>query len=116
MFPIEATELTPYGKLIPDQYVMERKSKYLHEDDECSKPGGCNGKLEPIIDVLGYCRGYKIQCEDEEEKNKKTHLNWLMCNECHMRYKPVGKLGYIWADAGHYGYMIEYKEDNDDAE
>lgn len=97
MFPVIATKLTPYGKLIPDQYVMERKSKYLHLDDECIKPGGCDGILEPIQDVLGYCR--------------KGHEDWLMCNSCHMRYKPLDGVGYIWADGGsYYGYMIEYSE------
>lgn len=117
MFPVIATKLTPYGKLIPDQYVMERKSKYLHEDDNCIKPGGCDGKLKPILDVLEYCRGYKIKCKNDEERNEKTHQNWLMCDQCNMRYKPIDRLGYIWADAGYYGYSIEYTEgDEDDAE
>ena len=93
--------VTKYGKIIPDQFVTDRKSGYLHQGDKCIKPGGCGGTLEPIQDVLEYCR--------------KGHEDWLMCDQCNMRYKPVDRLGYVWADAGHYGYSIEYKEDNDDA-
>lgn len=94
---IELPQVTPYGRAIPDQYVMKRKSKYLHEDDACIKPGGCPGTLQPIKDVVGgYCR--------------KGHEDWLMCDQCGMRYKPLERLGYIWADAGYYGYTIEYKE------
>ena len=89
-------KLTPYGKAVPDQFVMQRESKYLHEGDRCIKPGGCGGILVPIKDAIEYCR--------------KGHDDWLMCNECNMRYKPLDKLGYIWADAGYYGYAIKYEE------
>ena len=89
--------VTPFGKPIPDQFVFNRKEKYLHEGDDCIRPGGCSGTLQPIQDVLGYCR--------------KGHEDWLMCDQCNMRYKPLDRLGYVWADAGYQGYCIEYEEE-----
>ena len=90
--------VTTYGRAIPDQYVMDRESKYLHEDDDCIRPGGCPGTLQPIREVIegGDCR--------------KGHEDWLMCDKCGMRYMPIQGLGYVWADAGYYGYSIGYKE------
>lgn len=90
-------KVTPYGRAIPDQFVTDRKSKYLHVDDQCIRPGGCPGTLQPIGEVMdGHCR--------------KGHEDWLMCDKCNMRYKPLQGLGYVWADSGFYGYGIEYEE------
>ena len=96
MFPIKQTQFTPYGRPIPDQYVMERKENYLHLDDECIRPGGCNGTLRPIAEVVGW--------------NRKGHDDWLMCDQCGLRYKPLDRHGYIWADNAYYGYVMEYSE------
>lgn len=96
MFPIMPSQVTQDGRPIPDQYVFDRKEHYLHIDDDCIRPGGCMGTLQPIADIVGY--------------NRKDHDDWLMCDQCGLRYKPVQGLGYVWADAGYYGYSIEYSE------
>ena len=89
-------KLSPMGKVIPDQYIFERKEKYLHMDDDCIRPGGCPGTLQPIDDVVDNVR--------------KGHEDWLMCDQCGLRYKPFDNKGYVWADAAYYGYQVEYEE------
>lgn len=80
---------------VPDQYVKERKARYLHMGDDCIRPGGCSGTLEPLDEVVGWAR--------------RGHEDWLMCDRCLARYRPFDNKGFIWADAGYYGYMIEYE-------
>jgi hypothetical protein len=88
--------VTKFGMQVPDQFIFDRKEKYLHVGDGCIKPGGCAGVLYDIKEVNKYCR--------------RGHEDWLMCDHCNARYKPIQGKGYVWADAGYYGYRIQYEE------
>ena len=89
------------GKDIPDAYISERKSRYLHMDDDCIRPGGCSGTLQPIEDVVGEPR--------------KGHETWLACDRCMLRYKPIDNIGYVLADTAYYGWSIVYEGGGNDA-
>lgn len=92
MNKIKLPAVTPYGRPIPDQFVLERTATKVEAGDECIRPGGCPGTIRPIGELIEYPR--------------KGHENWLMCDKCNARYTPEG----IWADAGYYGYRITWRD------